>query len=333
MLKNEIIEFCKTLGLDSVGFTQCRIFEELRDFYEFRKNNNLENEFEESNIEKRINPMHYMEEGKTIISIAFPYFHGNDLVGNGFSLYTMGNDYHHVVGAYLKKICDFIEERGGKALHFVDSNTLPERYIAYLSGIGFIGKNNMLITKKYGSYVFLGEIITDLIIEPDFSFEERNFSLINKFKECEECEVCYVKCPTKAINRNKKNCNICMSYITQKKDIEDKFIKLMDGRIFGCDSCQTSCPYNENIEFSSIEEFKPKDFMSSMDTESIISLTNGSFKETFKTTSCGWRGKNTLIRNALIRRSLFEGKDISNIKFSSEYIEKYKIRLLSMNKL
>ncbi|MFR5266201.1 tRNA epoxyqueuosine(34) reductase QueG [Clostridium sp.] len=333
MLKNEIIEFCKTLGLDSVGFTQCRIFEELRDFYEFRKNNNLENEFEESNIEKRINPMHYMEDGKTIISIAFPYFHGNDLAGNGFSLYTMGNDYHHVVGAYLKKICDFIEERGGKALHFVDSNTLPERYIAYLSGIGFIGKNNMLITKKYGSYVFLGEIITDLIIEPDFSFEERNFSLINKFKECEECEVCYVKCPTKAINRNKKNCNICMSYITQKKDIEDKFIKLMDGRIFGCDSCQTSCPYNENIEFSSIEEFKPKDFMSSMDTESIISLTNGSFKETFKTTSCGWRGKNTLIRNALIRRSLFEGKDISNIKFSSEYIEKYKIRLLSMNKL
>ena len=333
MLKNELIEFCKTLGLDVVGFTKCRVFEELRDFYEFRKNNNLDNEFEESDIEKRINPMHYMEEGKTIISIAFPYFHGNDFLGNGFSLYTMGSDYHHVVGAYLKKICDFIEEQGGKALHFVDSNTLPERYIAYLSGIGFIGKNNMLITKKYGSYVFLGEIITDLVMEPDFSYEERNFSLINNFKECKECEICYVECPTKAINRNKKNCNICMSYITQKKDIEDKFIKLMNGRIFGCDSCQTSCPYNENVEFSSIEEFKAKDFMSSIDTNSIISLTNGSFKETFKTTSCGWRGKNTLIRNALIRHSLFEGKDISNIKFSSEYIEKYKIRLLSMNKL
>ena len=106
-----------------------------------------------------------MQEGKTIISIAFPYLHDGVYNSNGFSLYTRGLDYHRVVKSYLDKICEFIEKIGGKAMSFVDSNTLPERYIAYLSGIGFIGKNNMLITKKYGSFVFLGEIITDLDID------------------------------------------------------------------------------------------------------------------------------------------------------------------------
>lgn len=333
MLKDELLDFCNSIGLDTIGFTECRVFNELRDFYQFRKDNNLENEFEESDLEKRINPKHYMKEGKTIISIAFPYFYGDDSSNSGFSIYTRGTDYHYVVNSYLNQICDFIIESGGKALPFVDSNTLPERYIAYLSGVGFVGKNNMIITEKYGSYVFLGEIITDLYIAPSFTYEERNFSYINNFDNCGDCELCYIECPTKAINKYKKNCNICMSYITQKKDIEDKFIKIMNGRIFGCDSCQTKCPKNNNVQFSNIDEFKVKEFMNNCKTEDLINITNGYFKDTYKTTSCGWRGKNTLIRNALIKASMVENTDISNMNFSSEYIENYKIRLLSMNKL
>ena len=73
MLKDNIIDFCKSLGLDTVGFIRCRSFDELRSFYEYRLENNLQNEFEEKDIERRINPKIYMEEGKTIISIAFPY--------------------------------------------------------------------------------------------------------------------------------------------------------------------------------------------------------------------------------------------------------------------
>lgn len=98
--------------------------------------------------------MWYMEEGKTIISIAFPYLWVENNIENGFSKYTKGFDYHRVVKKYLDRICDFIKSNGGEAISFVDSNTLPERYIAYLSGVGFIGRNNMIITEKYGSYVF-----------------------------------------------------------------------------------------------------------------------------------------------------------------------------------
>ena len=329
-LKNKIIEHCKSRGLPHIGFIECREFTECYDFYKERKENGLQNEFEEDDIDKRINPKHYMEDGKTIISIAFPYLHSYDYKDTGFSLYTRGEDYHNVVHKYLKEVIDIIEESGGKAIGFTDSNTLPERYIAYLSGVGFIGKNNMIITKEYGSYVFLGEIITDIEL---YENDIRTFDEIKDFKECGECEICYKECPTKSINKVKKNCNICMSYITQKKEIDDKFIKLMDGRIFGCDSCQFECPYNIDMKLSTIEEFKPKDFMENPLVDSMITLDNVTFKQSFKGTSCGWRGKNTIIRNAMIKKAIYSKEDISDIKSQSDYINEYKNRLLKINKL
>ena len=126
-LKEEVLSYCNRLGLTNIGFIRCRKFSELEDFYENRKKLNVQNEFEEEDIQKRINPNHYMEEGKTIISIAFPYLHDQEYFDNGFSLYTRGNDYHRVLKDYLDKICEFIILRSGKAISFVDSNTLPER--------------------------------------------------------------------------------------------------------------------------------------------------------------------------------------------------------------
>ena len=132
-MKQNIINFCHSIGLDTVGMISCRRFDELQDFLMNRQKNNIQNEFEENDIEKRINPMHYMEDAKTIISIAFPYYDGGDTSENGFSIYTKRYDYHRVVRNYLDKICAYIESLGGKAIPMVDSNTLPERDIAYLA--------------------------------------------------------------------------------------------------------------------------------------------------------------------------------------------------------
>lgn len=328
MSKEKIIDFCNSLGLDTLGFIKCREFTELKEFFYERKEKGLENEFEEKDIEKRINPFNYMEEGKTIISIAFPYLHNVDYYDNGFSIYTRGEDYHKVVKSYLSKICDFIESIGGKAMSFVDSNFLPERYIAYLANVGFIGKNNLIITKKYGSFVFLGEIITDLEIET----EERDFNKIQEFNECGSCEICYKECPSKSINKYKKNPNICVSYFTQKKTLENKEIKLLKGRVFGCDSCQNSCPYNENIEFSKIEGFYPFDFMNKENALELASIGTKDFKESFLKTSCGWRGKNVLKRNAIFKINSDNG-DIKSIKTDSPYLKDYVNRLLDNNKI
>lgn len=316
-MRDKIVDYCKSLNIDTVGFIKCREFTELKEFFSRRQDLGLQNEFEEADIEKRINPLTYMEDGKTIISIAFPYFHNVEYVENGFSIYTRGYDYHRVVKSYLAKICEYIESLGARAIPFVDSNSLPERYIAYLANVGFIGKNNLIITKKYGSYVFLAEIITNLDIE----CKERDFKDIHKFIECKECDICYKKCPSKAINKNKKNCNICVSYFTQKRDLEDKELKLLNGRVFGCDSCQISCPYNKDVSYSKIEEFYPLDFMNEDNTIELINSSNKSFKETFFKTSCGWRGKNVLKRNAIIRVS--KHQDIKKLKVDSSYLKEY----------
>lgn len=323
MLKEKINEYCDSLGLDTIGFIKCRRFDELIDFYSYRKENGLENEFEESDIEKRINPNWYMKEGKAIISIAFPYLWFENNIDNGFSIYTKGLDYHRVVKSYLDKICIFINELGGEAVSFVDSNTLPERYIAYLAGIGFIGKNNMIITEKYGSYVFLGEIITNL----DLSKEDvRKFEEIKEYKECGKCTNCYKECPTKSINVNRINPNICSSYITQKKELSDIDMKLLKGKIFGCDICQNTCPYNNNINYSNIEEFKPLNFMCNLEVEVYAEINNKFFKENISKTSCGWRGKNVIRRNAIIKLHN-EGKDIKKYNGDSSYLNEYIQRL------
>lgn len=320
--RDAVLNYCKKIGLDTVGFTECRKFYELYDYFKFRNSNLLTSEFEEKDEKKRINPHIYMKEGKTIISVAFPYLFDYNLKDDiGFSLYTRGEDYHKVVFKYLNKICTFIENLGGKAVPLVDSNAIPERYVANLCGIGFIGKNNMIITEKYGSYVFLGEIITDLKFEYDKPSECK----------CGNCNICTKACPTGAICKE-KNANLCMSYITQKKYVEDEWILKFKGRLFGCDICQIVCPYNKNVLLSNIPEFKPFEFMENINLYEIINMDNKLFKEKYKKTSCGWRGKNLIVRNGLIN-SLVLNKKIKVEDIRSTYIKDYYNRLLKLLKL
>jgi epoxyqueuosine reductase len=323
-IKEEIIEYSKNLGLNTIGFSECRIFHELNPYFERRKMLGLENEFEEHNTSKRINPFLYMPEGKTIITIAFPYLYSLDYDEKAyFSKYTQGRDYHTVIIKYLEKICKFIEGLNAKAIYFVDNNALPERYIAYNSGVGFIGKNNTLITEKYGSYVFLGEIITDLEIMPDTPVVQK----------CGDCEICLKSCPTNSIVNGQvginNDANMCLSYITQKKNIEDFWFEKLKGRLFGCDTCQRVCPYNKEIQLSAISEFKPYEHMESVDLQVIMNMDNGLFKDKYKITSCGWRGKNILKRNAIINAILIEKSNIITVeKDTSPYIRDYYYRLL-----
>ena len=163
-LDRKIRNYIYSLGLDTFGAIECRKFEEIKEQLEMNKRLKLKNPFEEEDIEKRINPFLLYEDGKSIISIAFPYLYPTKGEENPyFSKYTMGSDYHLVVKSYLNKILEYIKSFGGDGIALVDSNPLPERYLAKLCGVGFIGKNNMIITEKYGSYVFLGEIITNIV--------------------------------------------------------------------------------------------------------------------------------------------------------------------------
>lgn len=296
MLKKKIETFCNQLGLDVVGFIPCRRFDELSSFFLMRQEKQWQNEFEEQEIEKRINPNLYLESGKTIISIAFPYYDGKNQTSNGFSIYTKRMDYHRVVMQYLNQILEYIESLGGTGTCLVDSNSLPERYIAYLAGLGFLGRNNMLITKQYGSYVFLGEIITDLEIDCS---DLRTFEDISRYEECNQCNHCLTECPTKSIHMGGCNPNICLSYLTQKKELSDQEASMLKGNVFGCDFCQLQCPYNQQAQYSKLSEFATCEYM---EQEEIVyaEMTNRYFKDYIKQTSCGWRGKKVIQRNATL---------------------------------
>jgi epoxyqueuosine reductase len=156
--------------------------------------------------------------------------------------YAFGKDYHKVIKKILKELEKFI-----KTLHpetqtkiCVDSAPLPEKYYAVQAGLGFIGKNNTLITKEFGSYVLLGEILTTLKLNYDKPIPGT----------CGTCTRCLSACPTRALtNPYTMDARRCISYLTieNKTAIPKKFHTAINNRIFGCDACQDVCPYNKSF--------------------------------------------------------------------------------------
>lgn len=332
--KKVISDYIISLGLDTFGFMKFRDFPEIYEDLLNRRSRGSINELEEKDWNKRINPSLIFKEGKTIISIAFPYLYEESINNNKeayFSLYTRGYDYHRVIKEYLNKICEFIKELSFNAIAFVDSNPLPERYIGEICNVGFVGKNGCLYTKKYGSYVFLSEIITDI----DINIEKIKESFKDEKKLCNSCDICINNCPTGALKS--KNFNICLSYITQNKEIDDYFLTKLGGRLFGCDTCQIVCPLNSDVSFSKIPEFRPLPFMESPAKElmDIIKMDNSYFREKYKLTSSGFRGKNIIKRNAAINYVNMHQDEISkensyDIMHNSNYVEEYISRLLKL---
>lgn len=186
------------------------------------------------------------QNAKTVISFVFPYRCSNDFPLN-ISLYASVKDYHIVCGKILEDIKAFLEEnfKDFKFEAFLDNSPINEVKAAALSSLGVIGKNNLLITKKYGSFVFIGEIITDLEVEIHPT----------KIKGCISCGRCSANCPTGKIE-NKKN--PCLSEITQKKrDLtkDEENLILKNKCVWGCDKCQTVCPMNKDKQLTDISEF------------------------------------------------------------------------------
>lgn len=322
-IRQEIEMKLQELGLHQFGFMKAKkLSDDSLSYFKDRQDRNLTTTFEENDLMRKVDLRSEMENAETILSVAFPYFYDSYIHKAGyFSLYTLGKDYHVVVKDYLEKVAEVIRNHGYDAKVFADNNSLPERYIAYASHVGEIGRNHMLITEQYGSYVFLGEILTDLPLET----KERDYHEIPLHKVCGTCTNCVKACPTKILGSELYDTKRCMSYITQNKEVPDEDLLLFKGRLFGCDTCQRSCPLNIGIETSSIDEFKPRSYMKYPDLETILSISNQEFLQ-YKETSSGWRGKKLLQRNALIelmRRGI--KPPLSSV--NTDYLKDYYHRL------
>ena len=259
----EIIkEKAKELGFVGIGFLRPKrpiFFERFLDWLE--KGKNAEMEWMKRYVDIREDPRKILNGCKTIISLAYPYSPNIPSSPDGIiaARYTepLKEDYH----IRLKRLCRRLSEEtilkvfpDAKIRICVDSAPVLERSIAYMAGVGFIGKNNMLIVPGYGSYVFLSEIFTTA----DFSFPEPKIME----DHCNNCERCIDSCPTGALK--KPYCfdaRRCLSYISieYKGEIKEEFAKRMFPFFFGCDRCQQVCPFNERGErfvcLPSVNEF------------------------------------------------------------------------------
>lgn len=291
MNNKKLKEFCNSIGISCVGITGVGPYYDLEKIIIDRLADNLFTGMEEPSIEKRINPRATMENAKSIIVCAFPYFIENVLDSN-ISKYCYGKDYHIVVKEKLKQIGEYInnEVKDFEYMIFADNGPLVDRYLASESGIGYYGINNNIITDEYGSYVFIGYIINNY-----------NFELDNKSnKTCIKCGKCIKSCPGKAILGNFKiDPKKCLSYITQKKEAlseDEKTILKNNKKIFGCDICQDVCPHNINISKTNIKEFA-QDLMYRLNEEDIYNISNKEFKRKYKDKAFSWRGKKIIQRN------------------------------------
>lgn len=207
----------------------------------------------ERNIDIREDPLKLLSGCSTIISLAYPYPNEKPATMDGFTLSRYStpdeDDYHVRVKDKCREISRYIEElySGSRSRIFVDSAPILERSFAYSSGMGFIGKNNMLIIPGYGSYFYLAEILTSApldipAIEP-----------VNDI--CGSCSKCVDSCPTKALKGPRDfDSSRCLSYLTIEymQDIDRSMGQYMSKCFLGCDICQEVCPHNKAIKTNKI---------------------------------------------------------------------------------
>jgi epoxyqueuosine reductase len=301
-LKQEIIEYSKQIGIDKIGFTTAEPFMELKNRLIRQQQLNYQSGFEEPDIEKRVTPALLLEEPHSIISIALAYpakmkvrFQSKKGERRGiFCRASWGVDYHHILRDRLKKLEAFILSKvpDARVKSMVDTGELSDRAVAERAGIGWSGKNCAIITPEFGSYVYLGELLTSIPFAPDQPIED----------QCGTCNKCLEACPTGAlIQGGQINAQRCIGFLTQTKDfVSDEFREKIGNRIYGCDSCQTSCPMNKGKDYHFHEEMDSNIEINKPLLRPILKMSNREFKEQFGHLAGSWRGKKPIQRNAIL---------------------------------
>lgn len=307
-LKEEVIEYSKKIGIDKIGFASADVFSELKARLRARESLDYNSGFEKGSIEERTEPARLMSNVESIISIALAYpsripSPPKSKKGERRGIFcraSWGEDYHHVLRDRLNKLMEFIQEKVPDVQYnvMVDTGELSDRAVAERAGLGFTGKNTLLITEEYGSFVYLGEAMTNIPFLPDSPVED----------SCGDCRACMDACPTGAIvEAGQLNAQMCLAYHTQTKVmLPDMFRDKIGTRVYGCDTCQAVCPYNKGIDYHLHEEFEPEPEVAKPLLTPMLRMSNRDFRGKFGHVSGFWRGKNPLQRNAMIGLAHFK---------------------------
>jgi epoxyqueuosine reductase len=246
----------------------------------------------ENHFDKRIDPRKLVDGAKTVISLSFNYFPAEqqrDTDAPKLAKYAYGEDYHFVLKEKLHKLLGLIKEKTGdiNGRCFVDSAPVLERDWAKRSGLGWIGKNTMLISPQKGSFFFLAELILDL----ELSYDEP----IADF--CGTCRRCIDACPTGSISEKGyiMDASKCISYLTieLRDEIPKEFAGKMENWAFGCDICQDVCPWNRFSKSHNHPELAPNNEIISFSIHDWMAIDESGFKKIFQDSPLSrtkWKG-------------------------------------------
>jgi len=268
------------LGFSAIGISKADFLEKesknLRAWLD--KGFHGEMQYMENHFEKRTDPRKLVEGAKSVISVLLNYYPEEKQIDNTYKIskYAYGKDYHYVVKEKLNSLFDFINEEICKTEGrvFVDSAPVMDKAWAAKSGLGWIGKNTNLITKEFGSFVFIGELIIDLELDYDEPIKDY----------CGTCSKCIDACPIKAITPYQVDARKCISYLTieRKGDFSSEVKDEWNDWIFGCDICQDVCPWNSKLKPHNEDAFQISELLQNMTKSEWEEMDKSTFKKQFK---------------------------------------------------
>jgi len=293
----------KKLGFLFCGISKAEFLEEEAPRLEawLKKGMHGEMGYMENHFDKRLDPRLLVDGAKSVISLGLNYFTDSvqsDPTGPKISMYAYGDDYHQVIKDKLKQLLEIINEKIGhlNGRAFVDSAPVLDKAWAKKAGLGWVGKNTNLISKKTGSFFFLAELIVDLELEYDIA---------PAADHCGTCTNCIDACPTEAIVAPYVvDGSRCISYLTieLKNEIPQEFKGKIDNWMFGCDICQVVCPRNKFSVLNNEPAFTPHPSLLDLNRKDWEDITEDVFQKVFK--------------NSAVKRTKFSGlkRNISFLK-------------------
>ncbi|MCE7056320.1 tRNA epoxyqueuosine(34) reductase QueG [Algoriphagus sp. AGSA1] len=274
----------KRLGFDFCGIAKAGFLEEEAPRLEDWLNRNYHGQmgYLANHFDKRLDPTKLVEGAKTVVSLIYNYYPEQKLPESADSIklakYAYGEDYHFVIRDKLNEFLEILREEIGEidGRGFVDSAPVMERQWAQKSGLGWLGKNSLLLNREMGSFFFLAELIIDLEATPDTPLAK---------DYCGTCTACIDACPTDAIVDNGViDGSRCISYLTieLKDSIPAEFKGKMENWAFGCDICQDVCPWNRFAKPNQEPRFQPNEDLKGMSGSDWQEITEETFRKVFK---------------------------------------------------
>jgi epoxyqueuosine reductase len=303
-LRQLVIKYAREIGFDLVAITGVEAFEEEEAITLDRMTKGLMDGlpwYTESRVKRGCKPQELLPGARSIISVAINYNipHTNNLrpieTHGKVARYAWGDDYHKVLKKRLKEYVRGLSQKIGSSIEakwYVDDGPMLDRAVAQRAGLGWYGKNTNILTPIHGSWVFLGQVITNLDLEPDAPSK----------KSCGECVRCIDACPTEAIIAPYIIDNTrCISYLTieHRGPIPFHLRPLMQDWVFGCDICQDVCPVNIKAMYTKEQAFQKRRF-SILELVQLLEMTPEVFQETFSNSPIKRTGLAALQRNACV---------------------------------